>query len=267
MGLRQRLAAKFEGFTPPRPKVWDRWTRHDPDATEAIDHGAWARFLESHLRSFEDGMNLLTYSRVSEEDSAALDDYVNAMGSLSISRFNRAQQLAYWINLYNARTVQLILAYYPVDDIRYIKISPGRSVIGPWDKKILIIEGESLSLSDVENRILRPQWRDHAIPYALNRAALGSPNLQPEPFSADNAQALFEKAARAFVNHRRGARFEDGRLTVSKLYLWYASDFGGTAQRVLDHLRRFAGHELGERLAAARRIDDYEFYWELNDAP
>ena len=267
MGFRRRLASRKDGFVPPKAKRWERWARHDPESTQEIDHGAWARFLDANLRDFEDGTTLVAYSRVSKADADALDDYVNAMGRLPVSQYARGEQLAYWINLYNARTVQLVLAYFPVDDLRHIKISPGRFAFGPWDKKILVIEGEHLSLNDVEHRILRPLWQDNRLHYALNRAAIGSPNLLAEPFEAGNAERLFDRAARGFINHPRGVRVDKGRLTVSRLYLWYEPDFGGSVKGVLDHLREHAAAALGQELAAVRRIDAYDYYWELNEAP
>ena len=267
VGLRQRLASRKDGFLPPKATLLERWTRHDAGSDQTIDHAAWARFLDGNLRTFEDGMNLIPYSRVSEADSSLLDDYVNAMGRLAISEYARDEQLAYWINLYNARTVQLVLAYFPVDDLRQIKLSPGRHPFGPWDKTILIIEGEQLTLNDVQHRILRPIWKDGRLHYALNRGAIGSPNLQRQPFSASNAEDLFEQGARAFINHPRGAHIDDGKLVISRLYLWYYSEFGGSVGRVLDHLRKYASLELEAELAAAKGIDDYDYYWGINEAP
>ncbi len=267
MGLRRHLASRTDGFVPPKAKRWERWARHDCDNTQEIDHGAWGRFLDANLRDYEDGTTLVAYGRVSEADAVALDDYVNAMGRLPISQFARAEQLAYWINLYNARTVQLVLAYFPVDDLRQIKISTGRFGFGPWDKKILIIEGEHLSLNDVEHRILRPIWRDNRLHYALNRAALGSPNLLAEPFGTGDTGGLLDQAAHGFINHPRGVRFEKGKLIVSRLYLWFEPDFGGSSKDVLNHLREYAAPALGQELAAARRIDRYEYFWDLNEAP
>ncbi len=267
MSLRRRLASRKDGFVPPKAKRWERWARHDPDCTEAIDHGAWARFLDANLRDYEDGTTLVAYGRVPEPDAGALDDYVNAMGRLPISQYARGEQLAYWINLYNARTVQLVLAYYPVDDLRQIKISPGRFPFGPWDKKILVIEGEHLSLNDVEHRILRPIWQDNRLHYALNRAAIGCPNLLAEPFTAGNTEGRLDQAARGFINHPRGVRIEEGKLFASRLYLWFEPDFGGSAKGVLDHLRTYAAPALGKKLTAAQRIDEYDYHWDLNEAP
>jgi hypothetical protein len=268
MGYRQQFYDQLEAWGAPRAKLLPRWERHDDTNEATIDHGAWSEYLSAYLRSaFEDGQNLMDYAHVRDADRVSLDAYVNMLGAVPISTYSRAEQLAYWINLYNARTVQLVLAYLPIDSITQINISPGNISRGPWGKKILSIEGEALSLNDVEHRIVRPIWRECRVHYALNCAAIGCPNLQPVAFGPANTEAMLEAGARAYVNHLRGARFDGGRLTVSKIYLWYAADFGGRPSGVLDHLRRYADGELAKGLAGASRIHAYDYYWALNEAP
>ena len=128
------------------------------------------------------------------------------------------------------------------------------------------VEGEALSLDDIEHRILRPIWKDPRLHYVLNCAALGCPNLQPRAFTAGNAQALLSRGARRYVNDPRGVAFDGDRLIVSSLYDWYAADFGGTDTAIISHLKRYAGPVLLAKLEAARCIDD-DYDWALNDAP
>ena len=160
-----------------------------------------------------------------------------------------AEQQAYWINLYNALTVQVILDHYPVDSIRDIDISPGFFADGPWGKKLLVVDGEEVSLDDIEHRILRPIWQDLRIHYAVNCASIGCPNLQPEAFTAENADRLMDEGARAYIGHPRGASVDRGKLTVSSIYKWFKADFGGSDVGVIDHLQQFAEPELKAALA------------------
>ena len=141
------------------------------------------RFLAQHLRTGEDGIARIGYGAVSDEDRKSLDAYIAALAGHPGSRraLNRAEQQAYWINLYNALTVQVILDHYPVESIRDIDISPGLFADGPWGKKLVTIEGEAVSLDDIEHRILRPIWKDPRIHYAVNCASIGCPNLQAGP--------------------------------------------------------------------------------------
>src|SRR6185503_17839522 len=132
---------------------------------------------------------------------AALDAYVEKMQGVAIRTFCRPEQRAYWANLYNATTVKVVLDHYPVDSIMKINISPGLFAKGPWKKKLLKVEGEEVSLDDVEHRILRPIWKDPRTHYSVNCASLGCPNLQPHAFTAATLDAMLDEAARGYVNH------------------------------------------------------------------
>jgi hypothetical protein len=155
---------------------------------------------------------------------------------------------------------------YPVASIRDIDISPDWFSNGPWNAKLRAIEGEAVSLNDIEHRILRPIWRDPRIHYGVNCASIGCPNLRAQAFTAANAEALLASGARDYVNHPRGARIEDGRLIVSSAYVWFAEDFGGDDAGVIAHLRRYARPELRAALAEVDEIGDFVYDWRLNDA-
>ena len=199
----------------PRAELWEHWTAHAPGATETVDHSSWDRLVGRFVRSDANGVNRFAYTQVSEADRGALDGYLAALSRTPISRYNRDEQLAFWVNLYNALTVQVVLEHYPVQTIRHIRISPGLFASGPWGKKLVRIEGERLSLDDIEHRVLRPIWRDPRIHYALNCAAVGCPNLQTSAFTAANADALLE---------RGGARTSTTRAVC-------ASRTGGSSSR------------------------------------
>ena len=247
----------------PKADLWPRWRAHDATSRIVIDHTEWNRFLKAYIKRGADGINRVAYGRVTEADKKALNDYLSRLRSIPIGRFNRAEQLAYWINLYNALTVRLVLAYFPVDSIKDIDISSGLFG-GPWDRKLLDVDGAPMSLNDIEHRILRPIWRDSRIHYAVNCAAIGCPNLLPRAFTGKNAETLLDYAAQAYINHPRGARIEDGRLIVSKIYAWFADDFGGSDETVIVHLRALAEPPLAKALEGRTTIDDYEYDWGLN---
>lgn len=265
-GLVAALAAfvSLEALFAPDAEPWPRWRAHDAASTSTVDHTAWDRFLAAYLVRGEDGINRLRYGGVGAADRAALESYVEGLSAIPISRYNRAEQLAFWINLYNALTVRVVLDHYPVASIRDIDISPGLFADGPWTRKLVTVEGEALSLNDIEHRILRPIWADPRLHYALNCAALGCPNLQPTAFTGANAEALMEAGARAYVNHPRGARMDNGALVVSSIYVWFAEDFGGGDRDVIAHLRRYAEPGLAAALAGASGIADHRYDWRLN---
>jgi hypothetical protein len=132
--------------------------------------------------------------------------------------------------------------------------------------KLVAVRGERLSLDDIEHRILRPLWRDPRIHYVVNCASLGCPDVPPVPLTGVNAENLLEAAARAYINHPRGAAVRDGRLEVSNIYRWYRADFGGSEASVIAHLRRYAAPALADQLQGISAIDRYRYDWALNDA-
>ena len=102
----------------PPAELWQRWTAHDPHSSRRVDHQAWEAFLARYLRIGADGVHRVAYSRVTPADRSALDAYVAGFADLPISGYDRAEQLAYWINLYNALMVRVVLEHYPIATIR-----------------------------------------------------------------------------------------------------------------------------------------------------
>lgn len=250
----------------PSADLWERWQAHDAASTAAIDHRPWDRLLKRLAVPGADGLTRFRYGAVNPRDRAALDGYIAALAAVPISTHNRAEQMAYWINFYNALTVQVVLDHYPVKSIRDIDISPGFFADGPWGKKLVTVEGQALSLNDMEHRILRPIWRDPRIHYAVNCASIGCPNLQTDAYTADNLETLLETGARDYINSPRGVSVSDGAITVSKIYDWFIADFGHDEKGVLAHLKKYAAPALRKQLTDIGEIDGVAYDWRLNDA-
>jgi hypothetical protein len=253
-------------FAAPKADLWERWEAHEPRSKLSLTHSAWTSFLERYVRTGQDGATRFAYGAVTREDRAALDDYISALEAVPLRTLPRREQLPFWVNLYNALTVRVVLDHYPVASIRDIDISPGLFADGPWGRKLATVEGEKVSLDDIEHRILRPIWRDPRIHYAVNCASLGCPDLQKRAMTAANTERFLEDGARAFINHARGARVENGRLVVSSIYDWFEEDFGGSDAGVIAHLKRYATGELAVALQDIARIADDSYDWRLNDA-
>ncbi|KPK22703.1 MAG: hypothetical protein AMJ61_16985, partial [Desulfobacterales bacterium SG8_35_2] len=136
---------------------------------------------------------------------------------------------------------------------------------GPWDAKLLTVEGENISLNDIEHRILRPIWQDNRVHYAVNCASLGCPNLQPYSFTSKNLDKLLEKAAEDFINHPRGVSFINNRLLVSSIYFWFMEDFGGTESGIIEHLRRYLNSGNLKKLDIVQKKIRHQYDWSLNE--
>ncbi len=116
-----------------------------------------------------------------------------------------------------------------------------------------------------EHGVLRPIWRDPRIHYALNCASIGCPNLAGRAYTRDHLERLLEEGARDYVNHPRGAVWQDSELRASSIYDWYQEDFGGTEAGVGGHLLRHARPELADRLRGYAGPIDYAYDWSLNE--
>jgi len=247
-----------------KAQLWTRWQKHDPSSAQRIDHSVWDRLLKQYVVSHPSGINRVRYQDIRIEDQKLLKNYLQTLQGLPISSYNRKEQQAYWINLHNAFTVDLVLSRFPVASIRDINISPGLMARGPWGAKLVSVEGEKLSLDDIEHRILRPIWQEERIHYAINFASLGSPNLQPAAYTGENTEALLDKGAKEFINHERGVALTGGKLKVSSIYIWFQDDFGGGAEGLMEHWLNFANPALAGALEKYQGGLSHDYDWRLN---
>ncbi|HET7006303.1 MAG TPA: DUF547 domain-containing protein [Candidatus Binatia bacterium] len=248
----------------PKAQLWARWQKHDTASAQKIDHSAWDRWLKQFVVNHPSGINRVRYQDIRSDDQTLLKTYLQNLQGMSISTYNRKEQLAYWINLYNALTVELVLSRFPVASIRDINISPGLLARGPWGAKLATVENEKLSLDDIEHRILRPIWQDERIHYAVNCASLGCPHLQPAAYIGETTAAQLDKGAKEFINHVRGVTLTAGKLKVSSIYVWFQEDFGGDAEGLMEHWRQFANPPLAAALEKYQGGLTHDYDWRLN---
>ena len=242
-----------------------RFAAHRPDGERRVDHGAFATFLERYRVAGADGIARVRYADVAGTDAAALDAYLARLGEVDVTALDRDEQLAFWLNLFNALVVDVVLAHYPVASLRDIDLDPRAAVHGPWTAAEFEVDGVALSLAAIEDDILFAYWRDPRLHYALHRGSLGCPNLPAVPFTGAGIDARLDAAAMAYVNHPRGVAVEGDELVVSSLYRWFQDDFGGSERAVLRHLMAFAEPARAMALQRFDAIDRDRYDWRLND--
>ena len=265
------VAVGLSGFTvlepllAPRADLWPKWEAHDPTSTQTVDHAAWGKFLKTYVKPGSDGVNRVAYGTVNEADKKSLHDYLASLRKVNVASLSRNEQLAYWINLYNALTVRVVVHFYPVDSIQDINLTSGLfGGGGPWGKDLIRIDGEMISLNDIEHRILRPIWRDPRLHYAINHASVSCPNLAARPYIAAAINAMLNQAARAYINSPRGVQPSSDGLVLSKIYAWFSEDFGGRETMVLDHIARHASSDTEMTIMKSANIATYKYDWSLN---
>lgn len=243
--------------------VTDYWSSHDDNATTTIDHSDWDNFLETYVDVAND--HKVAYGQVTDQDKLSLETYLQRLSQLDPRRYSREEQYAYWINLYNALTIKVVLDHYPVKSIRSIKLSGGLFTVGPWKAKLIKINNRDLSLDNIEHDILRPIWRDARVHYAVNCASIGCPNLSDQAYTAENTEALLEQSARNFINSDKGIRFSGKNVTASKIYSWFKEDFGNNEQNLVEHLKQYADNDRLALLSQDALQIKYRYNWDLND--
>ena len=263
------LAVLLPAFAQAAPKAeyWGIWDKSDEASAVDIDHAVWQELLDQYVTLDQDNITKVNYKSLADNDKPRLDNYISGLTSLDPTTYNRAEQMAYWINLYNALTVKVIVDHYPVKSILKINISPGFFSFGPWGKKLVTINGTGISLNDIEHRILRPMWKDPRIHYSVNCASIGCPNLPVIAYSAEITERLLTEGAVAYINHPRGVRIAKGKVTLSTIFKWYKEDFGTNNDEILDHIRQYASDELRAELTHIKKIQKYKYDWDLNEMP
>ncbi len=241
----------------PQAELWPRWESHDPTSTIVVDHDLWQEFIDEYIvTDHPTGVVRVDYAAVTDGDRRDLQAYIRAMEAVPVDDLSRNEQLPYWLNLYNAITVELILEHYPLDSIRDIN--------RPWDTPIATVEGIEVTLNDIEHRIIRPIWMDPRIHYVINCASYGCPDLYPVALTGDNIDGIMDRAARMYLAHPRGVRFEGNRLILSSIFDWFQPDFGTDEEEVLAHIAQYAPAEVSSRFSQRRGRIRYEYDWALN---
>lgn len=259
MGLFMLMAGP--AVAAPKAEAIARWQKSGAGAT--VDYGAWNSFLKRYGSRAADGRTVFAYARVSDADKNAFYAVVNRLEAVDVDQLNKQQQLAYWINLYNAATVEVVLRAYPVSSILYIR--DGLLPKGPWDRKVVTVKGQQLSLNNIEHGILRPIFKDPRVHFAVNCASFGCPNLALEAYEPGSLNAQLDAGARGYVNDPRGFVVKGNSLVASQIFDWYGGDFGGPTG-VLAFARRFATPQTARALGSRTAINSYAYDWSLNEA-
>ncbi len=185
-------------------------------------------------------------------DKEKLDNYISGVKTVGIAQgHSRNEQLAFWINLYNACTLQLICDNYPVKSIK--DINGGK----PWDLKVVEVDGKSYSLNEIENDLIRPRFKEPRIHFAVNCAAKSCPKLLNRAFFPNKLDADLTIATKEFLSNSSQNQFDGDKAAVSKIFDWYSVDFGN----LINFINKYSSHNLSE--AAVVSYNEYD--WSLNE--
>lgn len=167
-----------------------------------------------------------------KNERAGLDSFIKAAGNLSsaqCAQMSRDEKLALWINLYNAFTVKLVLDHYPIqrNGFNLYPSSSIRQIDGVWDRYRVTACGRSVTLSEIENKILRGELGEPLIHFAINCASHSCPKLMNRAYTSAGVDKELEEAAGEFVNDSTRNRFDvaNRKVELSKIFDWFGDDF------------------------------------------
>ncbi len=214
-------------------------------SSHAVDHSLWTQLLKKHVSP--DGS--VDYKGFLQ-DKGQLEDYLGSLSKQApMSQWAVQEQLAYYINLYNAHTVYLILKHYPVKSIKDIP--------GAWTKDVVKIGDVAISLGGLEHSILR-KMDEPRIHFAINCASASCPVLLNEAFEPARLEAQLERVTAGFVNSDNNTLTRE-RVVLSKIFKWYKNDFPE------GDLVQFINRYSGVNIAPGAKIRYREYDWGLNE--
>jgi hypothetical protein len=224
-------------------------------ARAEVDNTIYAALLHKYV---QDGA--VSYQGF-KNDEQMLDQYLDVLAGVDAPALTRDERFAFYVNAYNAWTIKLILSRYP--NVQSIK-DLGGFLQSPWSKPIARIDGAVLSLDNIEHDILRPQFKDPRVHFAVNCASKGCPPLLGEPYTGVQLNSQLDGVARAFINDPERNRLDGQVLYVSQIFKWFAADFDND---IIAFFKRFAAEPLKtalERRASDIKITYLEYDWSLN---
>ncbi len=237
--------------------------------SKPVTHELWTAELQKYVTD-EGWVDYAAW----DKDTTQLVKYLDLLETHhpNDANWSEDEQLAYWINAYNAYTVKLILDNWPLESIKDIRPNGTGFINSVWDVKFIEIEGHKYDLNNIEHGIIRPKFEDNRIHVAVNCASVSCPPLINEAFTAERLDEQLDAAVTAFLEGPRNELVEGRQPKISSIFKWYSKDFewkGGslekfveTAQRVCTAFRqnlRVPGLRLGGEFAAGQLVGSIAF--------
>lgn len=224
-------------------------------SAETVDNSLYAGLLKKYVK-----IGAVDYRGFKKEESR-LYRYLRILETTDPRKLSRNEQFAFYINAYNAWTIKLILSAYP--DIKSIK-DLGSLFKSPWKKKIARIDGDVITLDNIEHDILRPRFKDPRIHFVVNCASKSCPPLRSEPYRGDILDRQLTEMTVAFINDPEHNRLRGNTLYVSSIFKWYSEDFN---EDIVGFFTKYARGELREKLlqnTGEIKVEYLDYDWSLN---
>lgn len=223
-----------------------------------ISYDVWSEFLRK-FSVYDHRQSGIAYRTIKREAGPFLDNFVAAIETLRPEQLGKKEQLALWVNLYNAQVIRVTTRQHPLRDTEALVNGPA------WSEQSLTLSGVKLSLNDIRTHILARYFGDPRILAALQVPAQGGPTVQRPALAAATADAQLDAAAAQYINRAGVVVVKADVAYVSPVYTLNRTYFGGEDARLIAHLKQFAKPSLAAKLATVARVETGKFDWTLND--
>lgn len=229
-------------------------TAYADDPANNFDYRAWKDVLARHV----DSKGFVNYKGLFD-DRASFDTFIDQVENADISRLSDAATKAFWINAYNAITIDIILRHYPIGSIRFVNFG----LVWQLPRRVA---GGRKSLGNIEHKILRPMG-DPRIHFAINCASVGCPALLSDPYAPQMLDEQLDAQARRFINDPAKVRLDKDKniLYVSSIFSWFKDDFAENEQGLINYIKRYLDEPVKSYIdTQAVRLKFLDYNWDLN---
>ncbi|NOQ71923.1 MAG: DUF547 domain-containing protein [Crocinitomix sp.] len=225
-------------------------------AQEHLKHETWTALLTKYV-DVEGHVNYAGF----KTDEAALDDYLAVLSANHPNdTWDKGDVLAFWINAYNAFTVKLIVKSYPIKSIKELGGSIYK-VNTPWDIKFIKIGDEVYDLNNIEHSIIRKNFDEPRIHFAVNCASISCPRLRSEAFVGSRIDEQLDDQARYFINNKVKNDITKKCANLSKIFKWFKGDFTANGGSVVDFINKYSDVKITKKT----KRNDLDYNWNLNE--
>lgn len=216
------------------------------------------------LREYVDDEGLIDYNGIAGD--SRFQTYMESLKTVKTENMSRNEQLAFWINAYNAVTIDKVIKWKPEKSVRETIIPGVWTSTKFYTTREHIVAGSRLSQDDIEHEILRKKLKDPRIHFAIICASSGCPRQPRFAYTGENVQARLEEVTRRYLDSERGIRIDEAENTLylSKIFDWFRSDFVAKSGSVIDFVRPYLKKEVLMFLDRKPKISFLHYDWALN---
>ncbi|MEJ8802042.1 DUF547 domain-containing protein [Pontibacter sp. H249] len=227
-------------------------------ASTVPNHQLWTKLLQKHVES----SGFVNYKGFIQ-DSSALNLYLRTLqaGVPDPNTWTQEEQLAYWINAYNAYTIKLIVNKYPLKSIKDLNSTIAIPFVNTiWDRRFFTLGGRKYSLNKIEHEILRKKFHEPRIHFAINCASVSCPVLRREAYTAAKLEQQLSEQAITFINDPTKNQLSSGNPKLSSIFNWFGSDFKKDGS-IISFINRYSSISIKEDAS----VEYLEYDWRLNE--